>query len=89
MAQKVKNWPAMQGTRVRSLGQKFPWRREWQPIPLLLPGEFHRRGAWQSKVHGVTKGWTQLSYKEQQQEKFNLPVGPTSSDKTVLKNKVF
>ena len=20
---------------------KFPWRREWQPMPLFLPGEFH------------------------------------------------
>ena len=21
--------------------RKIPWRREWQPIPILLPGEFH------------------------------------------------
>ena len=21
--------------------EKFPWRREWQPTPVLLPGEFH------------------------------------------------
>ena len=20
---------------------RFPWRREWLPIPVLLPGEFH------------------------------------------------
>ena len=20
---------------------RFPWRREWQPIPVFLPGEFH------------------------------------------------
>ena len=20
---------------------KIPWRREWQPIPVFLPGEFH------------------------------------------------
>ena len=20
---------------------KFPWRREWQPTPVFLPGEFH------------------------------------------------
>ena len=21
--------------------RKFPWKREWQPIPVFLPGEFH------------------------------------------------
>ena len=21
--------------------RKIPWRREWQPIPVFLPGEFH------------------------------------------------
>ena len=42
VAQMVKNLPAMQerpgfdhwvGT--------IPWRREWQPTPVFLPGEFH------------------------------------------------
>ena len=28
-------------TRVRSLGQKIPWRRKWQPTPVFLPREFH------------------------------------------------
>ena len=33
----------MQETQVRSQGQveKIPWRREWQPTPIFLPGEFH------------------------------------------------
>ena len=31
----------MQETQVRSLGQKTPWRRKWQPTPVFLPGEFH------------------------------------------------
>ena len=22
---------------------KIPWRREWQPTPVILPGEFHRQ----------------------------------------------
>ena len=22
---------------------KIPWRRKWQPIPVFLPGESHRR----------------------------------------------
>ena len=41
VTQTVKNLPAMQGTQVRSLGQQDPWRRIWQPTPILLPGEFH------------------------------------------------
>ena len=32
VTQTVKNLPAMQETRVRSLGRKIPWRREWQPL---------------------------------------------------------
>ena len=23
--------------------ERFPWRREWQPTPVFLPGEFHRQ----------------------------------------------
>ena len=38
-AQTVKNPPAMQETWVQSLVGKIPWRRAWQPTPLLLPGE--------------------------------------------------
>ena len=41
MAQMVKNLRAMQETRVRSLGQQNPWRREWQPTLVFLPGEFY------------------------------------------------
>ena len=37
LAQTVKNLPAVQETW---LG-KIPWRREWQPTPIFLPGEFH------------------------------------------------
>ena len=37
----VKNLRAMQETRVRSLGQQNPWRREWQPTLVFLPGEFY------------------------------------------------
>ena len=41
VAQMAENLPAMQETQVRSLVRKIPWRREWQPTPVLLPGEFH------------------------------------------------
>ena len=36
MAQMVKNLPAM----FPWVGN-IPWRREWQPTPAFLPGEFH------------------------------------------------
>ena len=39
VAQTVKNPPAVQETRVRSLGQEDPL--EWQPTPVVLHGEFH------------------------------------------------
>ena len=40
---------------------KMPWRREWLPIPVFLPGESHR-GAWWASVHGVAKSQTWLSH---------------------------
>ena len=30
-----------QETRVQSLSWKIPWRREWLPTPVFLPGEFY------------------------------------------------
>ena len=39
----VKNPPAVLEIWVRSLGQKFPWRRERRlPSPVFLPGESPR-----------------------------------------------
>ena len=32
---------SVQETWVRPLGQGDPLRREWQPTPVALPGEFH------------------------------------------------
>ena len=37
----VKNLPAVQETWVQSQFWKIPWRREWKPTPVFLPGEFH------------------------------------------------
>ena len=40
----VKNLPAMQTCRTHKLAQppgKIPWRRKWQPTPVILPGKFH------------------------------------------------
>ena len=33
----------MQETQAQSLGQEDPWRREWHPIPVFLPGESRGR----------------------------------------------
>ena len=40
----VKNPPANTGdmrTRFNPWVRKMPWRRAWQPAPVLLPGESH------------------------------------------------
>ena len=41
VAQMVENQPEMWETWVQSWIGKIPWRREWQPTPVFLPGEFH------------------------------------------------
>ena len=40
----MESLPTMQETQVQSLVRKSHWRREWQPIPVFLPGEFN--GQW-------------------------------------------
>ena len=39
--------------------EKIPWRKEWQPTPVFLPGESHV--AWWATVHGVSKNEAWLS----------------------------
>ena len=40
---------------------RFPWRREWQPTPVFLPGEFHGQrilvgySPWGHKELGTTE----------------------------------
>ena len=41
MAQTVKNLPAVRETWIHSWVGKIPWRKEWLPTPVFLPGEFH------------------------------------------------
>ena len=57
----VKKLPAMQETGFSSCVGKIPWRREWQPTPVFLPGESHGQRTWQAKVPGVAKSRTRLS----------------------------
>ena len=38
---------------------RFPWRREWPPTPVFLPGEFHGQKILVGyTVHGVSKSQT-------------------------------
>ena len=37
------------------------WRRKWQPTPVFLPGESHRR-AWWAAVYGVAQSRTRLKW---------------------------
>ena len=41
VVQMVKNLPAMLESRFDPWIGKIPWRREWQPTPVFLPGESH------------------------------------------------
>ena len=48
VAQMVKNLLTMQiKPRFDAWIGKIPWRREWQPTPVFLPGEFY---GWRSLV---------------------------------------
>ena len=61
MAQMVKNSPAMQETRVRSLGQEDPLEKEMATTPVLLPENPMNKEVWRATVHEVAKSWTRLS----------------------------
>ena len=39
----VKNPPAMQAYGFDPWVGKIPWRREWLPTPVFLPGVFHKQ----------------------------------------------
>ena len=64
VAQTVKNLPATWETWVWSLGWEDPWRREWLPIPVFWPGEFHEQRSlagyspWGHKESDATETFT-------------------------------
>ena len=41
---------------------KIPWRRAWQPTPVLLPRESHGGRSLVGYNSRVAKSWTRLSY---------------------------
>ena len=58
MAQGVKNLPAMWDTQVWSLGWEDPWRKEWQPAPIFLPGDSHG----QRSLAGYSLWWQRVGH---------------------------
>ena len=50
----VKNLPAIWDICIRSLDGKIPWKREWLPTPVFLPGESHGEKNLAGTVHGIT-----------------------------------
>ena len=60
MSQMVKKLFATQETRVPSLGQEDPMKKEWLLTPVFLPREVHGQRSLVT-VHGVTKSQTFLS----------------------------
>ena len=41
--------------------RKIPWRREWLPTPVFLPGESHGQGSLMETIHEVAESRTWLS----------------------------
>ena len=63
VAQKVKNLPAIQETRIQSLGREDTLTREGNGYPLqysCLENSMNK-GAWRATVHGVAESQTRLS----------------------------
>ena len=40
---------------------QIPWRRKWQPTPVLFPEKCHGQRSLVGYIHGVTKSWTRLN----------------------------
>ena len=65
MAQIVENPAAVQETQFDPWVRKIPWRREWPPTPVFLPGEFHGQsslGDYCSWGHKESDGTEQLTF---------------------------
>ena len=62
VAQTVKPLPAMQNPGFNPWVGKIPWRRKWQPTPVLMPGKFH---GWRSLVGYSPWGRKELDTTEQ------------------------
>ena len=84
----VKNLPANEGdtwdSRFDPWVGKIPWRREWQPTPVFLPGKLHGQGSlescssWGHKVLDTTEHAHMHVWDKQSRLK-NLIPGPTTN----------
>ena len=45
VARRIKNLPLCRRLEFNPWVRKIPWRREWQPTPVFLPGEFHEQSS--------------------------------------------
>ena len=61
VAQTVNNSPVLRETWVQTLGQEDPLKKEWQPFPVFLPGEFHGQ---RSLTGSSPRGHKELDTKE-------------------------
>ena len=66
---------------------RFPWRRKWQPTPVLLPGKSHgRRSLVQATVHGVVKSRARLSDLKKNSIKLEAKEFISFTKKNIVKN---
>ena len=67
VAQMVKNLSAVQETGFDPWVGKIPWRREWLPTPVFLPGEFHEQRSpvgYSPRDHKESETTEQLNFHE-------------------------
>ena len=57
----IKNPLAKGRIEFNSWVRKIPWRKEWLPTPVFLPGGSHGQRSLVGYSHGVSKSWTRLS----------------------------
>ena len=57
VVQTVKNLSQYRRSRFNPWVGKNPWRREWLPTPIFLPGESHRQRSPNLKIHWKDWSW--------------------------------
>ena len=57
----VKYFKKLSSPKVDPGVRKVPWRRKWQPTPVILPGESQGQRTWRAAVPGVAKSRTRLT----------------------------
>ena len=81
VAQMVKHLPAMREAGFYPWVGNIPWKRKWQPTPVLLPGKFH---GWRSLVGYSPWGWKESDMTEQLQLHLGLVIAFLPRSKCLL-----